>query len=199
MRTVRVPAWLFVVMLSALGGALLSGSLPRAVSDEQPQPKPCDVAVLDVSKVFAQAEGFQADLGRIKKEVEAFELVVKQATKERDELKQQLEAQPKGSEAYRKLELELATKQANLQVEINAKRQGFLADEAVVYAKWYRKVQNVVQATAARKQIRLVLKATNDPINEQDRQSVLQGVNRAIVFQDRLDITEEIIKSVNDT
>jgi Skp family chaperone for outer membrane proteins len=198
MRTARVPAWLFVVVVSALGGALISDGLPRAVSDEQPLPKASDVAVLDVAKVFEKSQGFQTDLGRIKKDVEGFELVLKQAKQEYDALKQQFDALPKGSEESRKLELDLATRQANLQVEMKTKREGFLLEEAASYAKWYASLQKVVQEIAARKQVRLVFRNNSEGINEKDRQSVLQGVNRWIVFQDRLDITEEVIKALND-
>ena len=46
--------------------------------------------------------------------------------------------------------------------------------------------------------IRVVLRLNSDPIEPDDRNSVLQGVNNSIVFQDNLDITDEIIRRVNN-
>src|SRR5688572_26959864 len=92
MQVVRLPLWLVVVAVSVLSGLTLSASLPRAISQEQPTPKQCDVAVMDVSRVFEKCIGFQQAMEQLKKEVKSFELVVTQGTQELNEAKQRYEA-----------------------------------------------------------------------------------------------------------
>ena len=194
---VRLQLWLVVVAVLLLTGAILSTSLPRAISQDSPTARTYDVAVMDVSRVFEKCTGFQQAMEQLKAEVKSFELVVTQATKDLNEAKQRYEAAEKGSPEYRALELEIATKNANLQVEIKVKREKFLADEAALYARWYRQVQKVVGETAARKSIRLVVKTSPESFDDKDRAAVLQAVNRPVVFQDQLDITDEVIVAVN--
>src|SRR4051812_14278485 len=98
MANVRVPMLLLLVVVSSIGGAILSGNLPRAISQEAAPPKPCDVAVIDISKVFEKYAIQQKEMERLKSEVNSFELVLKQAQQDVADLKQQLEAQQKGTD-----------------------------------------------------------------------------------------------------
>jgi Skp family chaperone for outer membrane proteins len=80
---------------------------------------------------------------------------------------------------------------------MKVKREKFLADEAALYARWYRQVQKIVRETAAQKSIRMVVKTSPETFDDKDRAAVLQAVNRPIVFQDQLDITDEVIAAIN--
>jgi Skp family chaperone for outer membrane proteins len=197
MPVIRIPLWPVVIVLSLLSGMVISGSVPRAISQDKPAAKPCDVAVIDVSRVFEKCTKFQEEMQRLKAEVESFEPVLRQAQKELAETKQRLDAAAKGSPEQRTLELDLATKNANLQVEMKVKREKFLLDEAAIYARWYRQVQKSVREVAAREQVRVVLRTNSETFDDKDRAAVLQAVNRPIVFQDQIDITDEVLKTLN--
>ena len=59
-------------------------------------------------------------------------------------------------------------------------------------------IEAEVKTFAERNGINLVLRFNKlDDMKEEDRASVLQGVNRAVVFQQRLDITELILGKLN--
>lgn len=199
MQSVRLPLWLVVVALSTIAGMVVLGGMSRAISQDKPAAKQCDVALLDVSKVFEKFTKFQEEMQRLKSDVESFELVMKQAQKDLADTKQRLEAAEKGSAEQRGLELELATKNANMQVEMKVKREAFLAKEAAVYAHWYRQMEKVVRETAARHEVRLVLRASSQEFDDKDRAAVLQAVNRPVVFHDQLDLTDDVIKALNGT
>jgi len=171
--------------------------LSSAISQDRPVPRPCDVAVLDVSKVFEKNKSFQEEMERLKKEVEAFEVEMKQVGQEMVEKKKGLDALTPGTEEHRKAEEELARFNSEMQIKVASKRRDFLAREAVIYANHYRRIETIVAGLAAKNSIRLVLRFNQDPMNEKDRNSVLQAVNRPVVFQDQLDITDEVVDTLN--
>jgi Skp family chaperone for outer membrane proteins len=197
MQTVRLPLWLVVVALSVIAGITISGGMSRAISQDKPAPRRCDVAVLNVSEVFEKFTVFQKEMQDLKSDVESFELVLKQAQNDILQLKERMEAAKKGSEERRSLEAELAKRNAELRMEMETKRGGFLAKEAASYAVHYHEMEKVVRDIAARRELRLVLRFSGQDFNDKDRNSVLQAVNRPVVFQDQLDITDEVIKSIN--
>jgi hypothetical protein len=69
--------------------------------------------------------------------------------------------------------------------------------EARLYYETYIDVQSAVSSFAGQRRIGLVLRFDSEEIDMADRASVLRGVNRAIVFQDRIDITSDIVRMVN--
>ena len=87
--------------------------------------------------------------------------------------------------------------QSDLQVGVGLKRKEFLEQEARVYYRVYREIEQTVAIFAQRNRIGLVLRFNGDEMKEDDRASVLQGVNRAVVYQQGLDITDLILKQCN--
>jgi hypothetical protein len=82
-------------------------------------------------------------------------------------------------------------------VKIGLKRKEFLEQEARVYYRVYREIEQSVGLFAQRNRIGLVLRFNGDEMKEDDRASVLQGVNRAVVYQQNLDVTEFILGDLN--
>jgi hypothetical protein len=52
---------------------------------------------------------------------------------------------------------------------------------------------------ARQNNISLVLRFSSEPIEPDDRNSVLQGINRAVVYQNQLNITGHVLKEINST
>jgi ribosomal protein L12E/L44/L45/RPP1/RPP2 len=77
------------------------------------------------------------------------------------------------------------------------KQKNVAEQEAKVYYNTYNQIYKQVEIFADSYGIGLVLRHNNVQMDPQKRDTVLQGVNRAIVFQRNLDITEEVIKRVN--
>lgn len=188
MQTVRLPLWFVIVVVSVVAGI--------AISQDKPAARNCHVAVLDVSRLFEKFEGFQKEMQRLKTDVDSFELVLKQGQSEQAELGVRVQAAAEGSAERRKLEAEFNERNTYLRKEMETKRTGFLAKEAEIYAARYREMEKVVRQIAAKRELRLVLRFSGD-FNDKDRTSVMQSVNRPVVFQDQLDITDEVIAALN--
>ena len=91
----------------------------------------------------------------------------------------------------------LAKESADLQVEIGLKKKEVMEREAMVYYKAYTEIENHVRAIGQQRNIGLVLRYNGNKIDQNDRNSVLQGVNRSIVYQNQLDITQLVLNSIN--
>ena len=102
-----------------------------------------------------------------------------------------------GSPEYERMERALADKAAKLQVDTQLKKKEFLQRESKVYYEVYQEVSNAVREFAEMKGIDLVLRYNGAEMKPDDRASVLQGVNRAMVYQRNLDITREILDRLN--
>lgn len=170
---------------------------PAAAAPAAAAPSGMNVAVIDVAKVFKSHNRFNAAMNDIKTEIEQFEALVREKQKALRTKSEGLQSFKAGSPEYRALEEELARASSDMQVEVGLKKREFLEQEARVYYRVYKEIEQEVAVMARRFRISLVLRYNGDEMKETDRPSVLQGVNRAVVFQDGLDITDPIVRVLN--
>ena len=155
------------------------------------------VALVDISLIFQKNQRFSATMEMMKKEIEQFEESVKgrrQALQAKGEALKQY--QP-GSPEYRRDEASLAKESADLQVDIGLKKKEIMEREAKVYHAAYQEVVNHVAAIARTNGYGIVLRYNSSTIDPTERSSVLAGVNRSIIYQNKLDITELVLRSIN--
>jgi Skp family chaperone for outer membrane proteins len=156
------------------------------------------IALIDVSLVFDKHARFQAEMEAMKNEVKAYEQVLRTAQAELQAAMEKLKQYQPGSDLYKKGEEDLARKSNELKLQSALKRKEFLEREAEAYFRVYREVESVVGAFAQRNGITLVLRYSAQEINSKDRESVLRGINRPVVYrQPYLDITETILSHLN--
>lgn len=180
---------LFGAQASAQQGA------PRAAAAAAPTGT--NVAVIDVAQIFKKHNRFNAAMQDIKKDIEDFETFVRGEQTKMKTLAEQLQTFKAGSLEYKQKEEEIARLTSEMQVKIGLKRKEFLEQEARVYYHVYKEVEQSVQNFSIRNRIGLVLRYNSEEMKEDDRASVLQGVNRAVVFQQGLDITPLILEDLN--
>ena len=156
-----------------------------------------NVAVIDIAFVFKHHNRFNGMMGEIKKEIEQFESYVREEQRKFNAKKEELTAFRAGTPEYNAKEEELARAASEMQVQVSLKRKQFLEDEARVYYRVYREIEQSVGIFAQRNRIGLVMRFNGDEMKENDRASVLQGVNRAVVYQQNLDITQLILDDLN--
>lgn len=202
------------VLRGAIGLTLLLGA--SALFGQQPYPPPTGapapaapapaaraafpggIALLDVSVIFDKHNRFQGQMEAMKAEVKQFEeyLRSKQAAIQAEAEKAK-QFQP-GSPQYKQIEETVVRMQNDLKIETGFKRKEFLEREAEAYYAVYREVESVVASYSQRYGVSLVLRYGSQEINPKDRESVLRGINRPVVFrQNYLDITEPILAQLN--
>jgi Skp family chaperone for outer membrane proteins len=155
------------------------------------------VVVIDVAFIFKNHFRFNARMNDIKKEIEAFETQIRTEQQSLQARSEGLKQYGSSSPEYKRLEEELARLGSDMQVKVGLKRKEFLEHEARVYFDIYREIEQTVAVFCQLHRIGLVLRFNGDEMKPDDRNSVLAGVNRAVVYQQNLDITQHILQKLN--
>lgn len=195
--------------LSGFAGVALMGwfsaQLPvlrQGVADEPQEvvkPRPAAaVAVIDIAKVFKEHSAFKKRMAELKTMFEDFQATSKARQAEIEQLATAAKTLKTGTDPFEQETRRVQRMAVELQADATAMQRKLMKEEAEIYAAIYREVGEKVSAYARANGIRLVLRFNGDPMDTSDRNSVLVGVNNSIVFQDQLDITDEIIRRVND-
>ena len=178
----------------ALAILLFCAAPARLVAQQSGTP----IAVLDVNKVFAENIRFQQALEDIKNDIRAYEAEVVRNRKRITELRERLATFNSSSPEYRELEKEGAKLTADLQIDMTLKKKEFMEREAKLYFHAYNELAGIVSDHSVRTGIAMVIRYHGEEIDPDERNSVLAGVNRPIVYhQPQLDITAAIIERVN--
>lgn len=155
------------------------------------------VVVIDVKYIFENHARFKASMDAMKRDAEEFEGEIRNRQKGlRDKSERVKEFNP-GTPDYKKVEEEVAKLLSDLQVDTALKRKEFLEREAKLYFTTYNEISDRVARFAEENGIGLVLRFDSSAIDADDRGSVLQGVNRSIVYQRNLDITVAVLEQCN--
>lgn len=168
----------------------------------QPRPQPVApaasgaVAVIDISKIFKEHPGFRAKLEDMKKDVTNAENALRADRDQMKKLADQAKTFTPGSPNYKQAEESLARMQADLQLKVNLQKKQFMDEEAHIYFEVYKQIEGEVTAFAQRHGISLVLRYNDIEMNPEVRENVLAGVNRAVVYQNNIDITYDILDRI---
>ncbi|MBN1854318.1 MAG: OmpH family outer membrane protein [Pirellulales bacterium] len=155
------------------------------------------IAVIDVSRVFKNHARFKAMMDGMKNQMEAIEQELKV---DRDKIKQkegQRDMQKVGTPDWKRFDNELTQMKGDFNVKMTQRQKDFLEEEASAYHQTYLEVQSAVQYFAQRNGIGLVLRYSGEPIDSNRREEILRVINQPIVFQNSIDITDDIIATVN--
>ena len=155
---------------------------------------PVPIVVVDLSKVFEQHPTFKAEMERIKTTVKTTEASFQQQGEQIKQAVQKLQLLTPGSQDFKTLEADTARRQGQIQADMALKRKEFLEQEAQAYYATYQQVKQEIKVFAESNRIGLVLRFSSEQIDPSNRQSVMQGVNQPIVYnQGGLDITKYIV------
>ncbi len=174
-----------------------TAGVPTTAPVPAPAPTGTSVVVIDVAFIFKNHIRFNARMNDIKKDIEAFEAQIRTQQQDLQRRSEGLKSFSAGSPDYKRLEEELARLGSAMQVDVGLKRKKFLEDEARVYYDIYKEIEQTVAVFCQQYRIGLVLRFNGDDMKPDDRTSVLQGVNKAVVFQQNLDITQLILQKLN--
>ena len=169
-----------------------------AAADALAQQSGGQVAIVDLTYIFANHIRFKALVEDMRKDVEAAENDLKGAKENIEKLAESLDNYNKASKEFKELEEDLAKRQADLQVQVNIQKRNFMEQEAKIYLSIYREVLDHVKHHAEKYGINLVLRFNGDPIEGDDLQGVMRELNRQVVYHNRsIDITPIILEACN--
>ncbi|MHB0958980.1 MAG: OmpH/Skp family outer membrane protein [Pirellulaceae bacterium] len=163
----------------------------------QTRPSGTSVAVIDLGDVFEKHARLKTQLEQIKTQIDGFEAHVRQEKQKIEALAEQLKTLKPGTPDYAGKEKEFASISADLQVQVRQKSREFLEQEAHIRYEAYQEIQQHVASFCQSYGIQLVIRFNREAIDASKPQEVQMGLNRPIVYQNSLDITQHIIDSLN--
>lgn len=157
-----------------------------------------NVALLDVGFIFKNHQGFKGEMEAMKASVTTFEQELKAKQTAIQNQSRQLGTLKAGTPQYKELEEQTTKQLADLKVQMQLKRKEIMEDEAKIYMKTYKQVMSTVSAFATSNNVHLVLRYDREstPNDIAGPQETLKIINRPVIFQNRLDITESILRQV---
>ena len=178
------PVIFFIAAVVALGASVVSAQETGRV------------AILDVAKVFKDNTSFGDKMAALKAEAERLK---GQVTAEQDRIKvevMKLRDLKPGPERNKR-EADLEQQHTHLRTTTRQAESELLSQEARVYFDTYREMQAVVEAIAQANGLSLVLRFDSESIDPNNRNEVIKGVNRAVVFHRELDLTKLVSEQLN--
>ena len=103
-----------------------------------------------------------------------------------------------GSAERNQMEAELVQKQAKLRTEAHQAEADLLSKEARVYYETYHQLQSILSSLSSECGISLVLRFDSEEVDANNRGEVIKGVNRAVVYQQGLDLTSMVIEKMSN-
>ncbi len=157
-------------------------------------------AVIDVGYIFKNHTRFKQAMDKMKDEVLAAENVLKGERDRINGLMEQLKGFNVGTPEYKKLEAEIAKGQGDFNVNAQLQKKDFMEREAKVYLQVYTEVEKAVAQFAREHAIAVVFRFDGDPVDGGDRNQILRGITKPIVFYEAgNDITPDVLKMLNGT
>lgn len=156
------------------------------------------VAVLDVAKVFKENRDFESKMQSIKSTADQLKASIQQ---KQEAIKQEaagLQQYEVGSPERNQMEAELVQKQAKLRTEAHQAEVDLLSKEAGVYYDTYQQMQSILSSLSNEYGISLVLRFDSEKVDANNRGEVIKGVNRAVVYQQGLDLTTMVIEKMSN-
>ena len=155
------------------------------------------VAIVDIGMVFKAHPTFPRELETLRAEADQFQKNAVQLQQQMVAKSEKLQMWTPDSGDYRNFETQLAQELATLEVQQRSEMRSLMVREAQLHFQTYQQVKKVVNDYCAAKNIRLVLRHTDQKLNVDNPKSVMADVNKNLVFYTpEIDITNEIIRQI---
>jgi Skp family chaperone for outer membrane proteins len=155
------------------------------------------IAVVDISYIFKKHKRHQAAIEAMKAEMTSTEANLKADSEKIRQMEEQRNTYNAGSPEYKQLDEELARNIAEFKLKMDRLRKDFMEREAKIYYQTYLEVSDAVKTYADRNGIGLVIRFNGDKVDGNSREEVLREINKTVVYENRIDITPDVLALVN--
>lgn len=160
------------------------------------EPRSTRVALIDMGKIFKISRSFEKKRDSLKAEIEESTTKFKSLQEKLQQLKKEHDSADQGSEEKASLERQLKTKAAEFEKLRGEEQRRFLKAEAQIYLEVYEDICTVTSTYAREHEIDLVIRTNSEPLEKDDPTKMLTGMNRIVIYENSLDITDEIIAAM---
>lgn len=172
---------------------------PVDPAPEVPRVQSTRIALVDMAQVFKRSMIFEQKREALKLKIKDSEEAAQRLVKLIDVTTRKLGVLEKGSEDHQQTEVALQRQKKEFEDFRVSKSRDFLKEESGIYREVYALVTKTISDYAQTHGIDLVMRHNaENPLNEEDPKKLLEMMNKQVVYDNNLDITEAIIDIVND-
>lgn len=180
----------WAAVLGLLCGILVATGTARA-EDSLP------IAILNMDRIFKTHQPLLDQLAPAREEAKALQEKIQLRQAEIETVANQIRKAEPGSPDFQRLQGQLLKLNGELQQMAQAGQQAIQKKETTVYLAFYRTLDEEVAKYAKAKGLKLVLRQQESSLdNNQPLQEILKSLNRSIIYQDGLDITDDILQAL---
>lgn len=204
MRVSLYPATYLASLIVVLGAVVFvaaqgTGTRPATGAAAPPKaPSGTNVACVDISYIFKNHNAFNTRLVELNERGAQLDAWVRTQQRSLSDMRDGLKAYNAGSPEYKQLEEKITKTIAENDLSLRRQKQDFITDESQLYYETYSQIEQAVAKFALRANIGIVLRFTREPLKADDPRALQAGiVSRQVIYQNRLDITDIILKDLN--
>lgn len=160
--------------------------------------EPPTIALVNLDRIYKTYKPLLARLEPLKAEAKELEQNVQVRQAELETVGAQLRRAQPGSPDFQRLQMQALKLQNELQQYVNTERQNMQKKEAALYIQFYREVDAQISKYSKAHRIKLVLRQQDASLeDDQPPQEILKVLNRTVLYEEGLDITDEIMKALD--
>jgi Skp family chaperone for outer membrane proteins len=188
-------------LISAALVAILAAGAVATLAFAQggaPAPNGQNIAVIDVGVVFEKHPRFKSQMDALKAEIDATEKGWKDQATQINAAIEQMKTLKPDSPDYHRMEKDIATRQADFNVNKALKNKELMERQGKIYNNTYKEVESAVKEFCQQFNVALVIRYNSKPADSGDPQEILRNIQRPIVYiKPGYDITDDIINLLN--
>jgi Skp family chaperone for outer membrane proteins len=191
-----IYAGISIVLAGMLGFSWAQGR--PALNADEPKVAANDIAVVDLAKVFDTHKRLSEKREEVRRNAQAAQDDLKQLAEAAKKLQEELKTYKPGTSDYNRIQRELQQKTNEMKKFQNEQQQELQKMEAEIFMESYRQIVEEIQRIAEARGLRLVLRYDADKTADKDPKKFLNTLNRQVLYEKGLDITDEVIQAVNN-
>jgi len=157
------------------------------------------IALIDIDYILKNHDGFKARMEHLLTNAKSKDDLLKSRAQELQKFAEGLKRFKVGSADYRTTEAEITRRKARFDADVALARKEEVANRAKVYYTVYREIQEELKFFSSKTGTRLVMQFSREEADPNDPQSVLNQLRNQVVLHSKsLDITDMILKTLND-
>ncbi len=185
-----------IVLAGVIGVSSLLAQNPTSPGAQPLAGQP--IYLLDLNYVFKNYSKLKAMREQLQNDAQRAEQIVKERRDTIRKLQEELENFRPGTPDYKKLEEEIATRIADLNVQVAMQRKEFMQRESRDYFTVYQEVMDEVNYFATQNRAAMVLRFDRERVDPEMPDSVVRALNRQVIWNNMgLDITDYILNNMN--
>lgn len=156
------------------------------------------IAIVNVDRILKAHKPLVAQIDPLKAEAKELEASIQVRQAEIETTAGQFQRAQPGSPDQQRLQAQIRKLQTELQQYVVSERQQLQQKEVKVYLAFFRQLDAEIQKFAKTKGLKLVLRQYETSLEEgQSLPEVMKALNRNILFEEGLDVTDEILKALD--